>query len=143
MMIRKSLWLELAPDAAFRLFCEDIGEWWPRGFAEGSKLVLAGRVGGRLFERRTDGTEYEIGRVTAYEPPSVVAFTWKAPSWSRSTQVEIRLKQERNGTRLELEHGGWETDPKINEYKDNYDTGWETILEQYQAAVRARLGGGP
>src|SRR5262245_29289665 len=99
-MIRKSIWLELTPESAFKLFCEDIGEWWPRGFAEGSKLALDRRIGGRLYERRTDGSEYEIGRVTAYEPPLLVAFTWKAPSWDHSTQVEIRFNQEGQGTRL-------------------------------------------
>jgi uncharacterized protein YndB with AHSA1/START domain len=97
------------------------------------------QIGGRLFERRTDGSEYEIGRVTAYEPPSVVGFTWKAPSWQRSTQVEIRFCQEGKGTRLELEHTGWGTDPKVDEYRDNYETGWGTILERYHAAVRAKV----
>jgi uncharacterized protein YndB with AHSA1/START domain len=139
MIIRKSVWVELAPEAAFELFCEDIGDWWPRGFAEASKLAMDRQIGGRLFERRTDGSEYEIGRVTAYEPPSVVGFTWKAPSWNQSTQVEIRFRQEGKGTRLELEHSGWETDPKVGDYRDNYETGWGTILEHYNAAVRAKV----
>jgi uncharacterized protein YndB with AHSA1/START domain len=139
MIIRKSIWLELDPEAAFSRFCEDIGEWWPRGFAEGSRLSLDRRIGGRLYERRADGSEYEIGRVTAYEPPSLVAFTWKAPSWDHSTQVEIQFHQDGQGTRLYLEHGGWEADPKVAEFRDNYDTGWEQILQQYETAANAHM----
>lgn len=137
MTIRKSIWLARPPETSFKVFCEGIGEWWPRGFTEGSKLVLDRQVGGRLFERRPDGTEYEIGRVTAYEPPSIVAFTWRAPSWQTTTQVEIRFSPEREGTRVDLEHGGWEKDAGVAEYRKNYDAGWETILGHYEAAVGA------
>jgi len=137
MTIRKSIWLGRAPETSFKLFCDDIGEWWPRGFAEGSKLFLDRRVGGRLFERRPDGSQYEIGRVTAYEPPSIVAFTWRAPSWEVATQVEIRFSSEREGTRIDLEHSGWERDAQVGEYRNNYEAGWETILGHYEAALGA------
>jgi glutathione S-transferase len=137
MTIRRSIWLKRSPETSFKVFCEDIGDWWPRGFAEGSRLFLDRQVGGRLFERRLDGTEYEIGRVTAYEPPSVVAFTWCAPSWELTTQVEIRFSPEREGTRVDLEHSGWEQDPKVAEYRQNYDSGWQSILGHYESAVRA------
>jgi uncharacterized protein YndB with AHSA1/START domain len=135
MTIRKSIWLARPPEFSFRVFCEDISKWWPRGFVDGSKLFLDRRVGGRFFERRPDGHEYEIGRVTAYEPPSIVAFTWRAPSWNRATQVEIRFSPEREGTRVELEHSGWDQDPQVAEYRKNYDSGWERILGHYQTAA--------
>ena len=135
MTIRKSIWLGRPPEFSFRVFCEDISNWWPRGFVDGSKLFLDCRVGGRFFERRPGGDEYEIGRVTAYKPPSIVAFTWRAPSWNRATQVEIRFSPERDGTRVELEHSGWEQDPQVTEYHKNYDSGWEAILGHYQTAA--------
>jgi uncharacterized protein YndB with AHSA1/START domain len=137
MTIRKSIWLQRSPEISFRVFCEDISEWWPQGFADGSKLFLERRLGGRFFERRPDGSEYQIGHVTAYEPPSVVAFTWQAPSWDLPTQVEIRFNPEREGTRVELEHSGWEREPKAAEYRKNYDAGWERILGYFQTAVGA------
>jgi uncharacterized protein YndB with AHSA1/START domain len=139
MTIRKSIWLERTPETSFKVFCEDIGEWWPRGFAEGSKLFLDRRVGGRLFERRPDGSEYEIGRVIAYEPASIVAFTWRAPSWDHATRVEIRFSPEGKGTRVDLEHSGWEQDAKVAEYRNNYNTGWQTILGYYEVAARATI----
>src|SRR5438128_10470643 len=108
MTIQKSIRVERPPEISFRVFCDAIGEWWPKGPSFNGKLLAAtiieGRIGGRFFERYADGTEYEIGRITAYEPPKLVAFSWRAPSWDRPTQVQIRFTAEGSGTRVELEH---------------------------------------
>jgi uncharacterized protein YndB with AHSA1/START domain len=138
MTIRKSIWVGRSPETSFKVFCEDISEWWPGGFGgKDTKLFLDREVGGRFYERRVDGTEYEIGRITAYQPPSVVAFTWRAPSWDATTQVEIRFAAEGGGTRVEPEHSGWEQDAKTRDARKNYDSGWERILGHYQAAFAA------
>ncbi|MHB8381357.1 MAG: SRPBCC domain-containing protein [Candidatus Binataceae bacterium] len=133
MTIRKSIRIERPPDISFRGFCDEMSQWWPGGFGgKDSKPFLEGRVGGRLFERNPDGTEYEIGRVTAYQPPSIVAFTWRAPSWEISTQVEVRFIAEGGGTRVELEHGGWDQDAKTREARKSYDAGWDFVLGHYE-----------
>lgn len=138
MTIRKSIWIARPPEVSFKVFCEDIGKWWPGGFGgRDSRLCLELEVGARFFERRADGTEYEIGRVTAYQPSSLVAFTWRAPSWDVITQVEIRFSAEAGGTRLVLEHSGWEQSAKTSEARTNYDSGWGTILGHYQAVFEA------
>ena len=134
MTIRKSIRVERSPEVSFKVFCEEIGQWWPGGFSgAGSRLSMEGKVGGRFVETRADGTEYEIGRLTTYQPPRVVAFTWRAPSWDVITQVEVRFVADGSGaTRIELEHSGWEQDAKTREARKNYDGGWETILGHYQ-----------
>ncbi|HZO81767.1 MAG TPA: SRPBCC domain-containing protein [Candidatus Binataceae bacterium] len=133
MTIRKSIRVERSPEASFRAFCKEISQWWPAGFSGvGSKVFLECEVGGRFYERRTDGSEYEIGRVTTYRPPSVVAFTWRAPSWDLATRVEIRFIPDAGGTRIELEHSGWEQDAKTREARGRYHSGWETMLGHYQ-----------
>ena len=133
MTIRKSIRVERPRDVSFRVFCEEIGQWWPHGFGgEGSTMALEPRVGGRLYESRKDGSEYEIGRITAYEPPAVVAFSWRAPSWDTITQVEVRFIAEGDATLVELEHRGWEQSPKIAETHKSYDGGWESMLGHYQ-----------
>jgi uncharacterized protein YndB with AHSA1/START domain len=140
MTIRKSIRVERPPQIAFRVFCEAIGEWWPKGPSFKGNLaetIIEGRVGGRFFERYTDGTEYEIGRVTAYQPPSLVSFTWRAPSWDVTTQVEIRFRAEPGGTRVELDHSGWEQSAKTRDARGNYDAGWGMILGHYQTAAAA------
>ena len=75
--------------------------------------------------------------MTAYQPPSLVAFTWRAPSWDVSTQVEIRFSAQSGGTRVELEHSGWEQSAKTRDARGSYDSGWGVILGHYQAAFAA------
>ena len=135
MTIHKSIWIARPPEISFKVFCEEMCAWWPGGFGgKDSKLYLESQVGGRFYEKRGDGTEYEIGRVTAYEPPSRVAFTWRAPSWEEITQVDIRFAADAGGTRVELEHSGWEQSAKTREARVHYDSGWGTILGHYQSA---------
>lgn len=137
MMISKSIRVERSPEISFRVFVETIGEWWPKGPSFNGKLladmIIEGRIGGRFFERYADGTEYEIGRITAFQPPTLVGFTWRAPSWDRTTQVQIRFTAEGSGTRVELEHSGWEQAENLRETRKNYDQGWDLILGQYRA----------
>jgi uncharacterized protein YndB with AHSA1/START domain len=134
--IRKSIWVARPPETSFRVFCDEMSEWWPGGFGgKDARPRLELRVGGRFYERRADGSEFDIGRVTAYRPPSIVAFSWRAPSWDVDTQVEIRFTAEAGGTRIELEHSGWEQDARTRDARKNYDSGWETILGYYQGAL--------
>lgn len=134
MTIRKSIKVERPPDISFKAFCEKMSQWWPGGFGgKDSKPFIEGHVGGRLFERNPDGTEYEIGRVTAYQPPSIVAFTWRAPGWEVSTQVNVRFIAEGGGTRVELEHSGWDQDVKTRNARKSYDEGWDFVLGHYQS----------
>jgi uncharacterized protein YndB with AHSA1/START domain len=139
MTIRKSIRVERAPHISFRVFCEEMSEWWPGGFGgKGTKVFIERQVGGRFYELRPDGTEYEIGRVTAYQPPQIVAFTWRAPSWEVATQVEVRFIAEGSGTRVELEHSGWEQDAKTRDARKSYDSGWEFVLGHYQVRFAQR-----
>ncbi|HSP95985.1 MAG TPA: SRPBCC domain-containing protein [Candidatus Dormibacteraeota bacterium] len=136
MTIRKSIRVNRPAEIAFALFCERIGDWWPKGPSFGGRIptamVIEGRVGGRFYQRYTDGTEHEIGRVTVYQPPRVVAFTWRAPSWDADTRVEVRFAADGNATVIELEHSGWERSETAREFRKNYDGGWDTMLGHFQ-----------
>jgi uncharacterized protein YndB with AHSA1/START domain len=136
MTIRKSIQIERPPEVCFRVFCEEMSQWWPGGFGgKDSKPRIEPRLGGRFYERGPDGSEYEIGRVTAYSPPDHVAFTFRAPGWDASTQVEIRFLAEKAGTRVELEHSGWEQDAKTRDARKSFDSGWDFVLGHYQSRV--------
>jgi uncharacterized protein YndB with AHSA1/START domain len=141
MTIRKSIRVERPPATAFKVFCEEIGQWWPKGPSFGGKdladLRIEARVGGRFYERYGDDTEYDIGQVTAYQPPGRVAFTWRAPSWEVATQVEVRFIADGAGTRVELEHSGWDQDEKLRDTRKGYDGGWDVMLGHYHSHVGA------
>src|SRR5262249_62262114 len=69
MTIRKSTHVKRPIAAAFRVFTEDIGRWWPLkdgysfGGARADQIYLEGKQGGRFFERFTDGEEFVVGLV--------------------------------------------------------------------------------
>lgn len=122
---------------AFRLFTEGIGDWWPsnRGYSFGGDRVMAVCLetvaGGRLYERYTDGEEFEVGRVLVCEPPRRIVFTWQG-RWPEPTEVEVRFTPIGGDTRVELEHRGWERlGASAEESRRSYLNGWPTVLRQF------------
>jgi len=110
----------VAPDAAFRLFTEQMDLWWRRGrryrVAPGDRGLMAMEpgVGGRVFESWHDaaGVERvrEIGRVQVWEPPHRLVFSWRAANVAahESTEVEVRFTAAPSGhTTVSVEHRGW------------------------------------
>lgn len=122
---------------AFRLFTEGIGEWWPSnlGYSFGGErlkdVCLEPVAGGRLYERYTDGEEFEVGRVLACEPPRRIVFTWQG-RWSEPTEVEVRFTSIGSDTRVDLEHRGWERlGASAEQARSSYLNGWPTVLQHY------------
>src|SRR3970282_1000501 len=82
-----SIRVPVEPQRAFDAFVGEIGAWWqPNGlveFTRGRAGVLAFEPGpeGRLTEAYADGSVFEIGRITVWEPPSRLAFTWRQASF--------------------------------------------------------------
>lgn len=136
--IRKSVIVARPQEAAFQKFVA-IGEWWPRthsyGGARAKDIYLEGRVGGRFFERFSDGEEFVVGQVIVYEPPHRLVFIWQDPSWDHPTEVEVTFHAEGDRTRVELVHRGWERiGPRAKHGRDDFAQGWEPVLAAYAAA---------
>ena len=57
--LRLAFEVDCEPDHAFMVWTERIGQWWPADHtASGQpslRVVLEGRVGGRIFERTEEG----------------------------------------------------------------------------------------
>jgi len=115
---RVSVAVAVAPQAAFRIFTEEIDLWWRRGLAyrvAGKRpgvLQLEARLGGRLFEsfETPNGTRLvQIGEVTCWEPPSRLVFDWRATNFApgEKTEVEVRFEPAGNGTLVTLTHRGF------------------------------------
>ena len=115
-----SLRVAATPDRAFCVFVHDIGAWWrPNGlfrFTTRSPGVLTfePKLGGRFTETFGDGEVFEIGRITAWEPGVLLAFTWRQASFApdQVTQVEVRFDPIGEDTRVTVEHIGWDTIPQ-------------------------------
>lgn len=137
------------PDTAFAIFTGDIGTWWKRGTrywndsARGVELRLEPHAGGRLLEVYDQGTGagFEIGRVLVWEPAKRLVFTWRQDDWAASefTEVEIRFEPAGSGTRVTVEHGGWDRVSTMGPgMSADYSHGWAELLGFYAEATEAR-----
>src|SRR5207344_1213185 len=73
-------------------------------------ITFEKRVGGRVLERMSDGTEAPWGTILHWEPPTRLVMTWK-PNLVDSPHTVVELvftDLGDDGTRIDLEHRGWE-----------------------------------
>ncbi len=141
--VRTSVRVARPPEEVFRVFTQEMGQWWPlqthsiavdslEGKVRAETVVFDGWAGGHIYERMDDGREADWGHVLVWEPPHRVVFSWK-PNLTRGphTEVEVRFSPEGAGTRVDLEHRGWERlRPDRQPMRDTYETGWPEVLDK-------------
>lgn len=133
--IEKAVVVPATPEKAWEIFTERIGEWWPLSSHSlgGSKTETAFVTRELVSERWHDGTERTWGHVLVWEPPRRLVFTWEVGEDS-GNEIEIRFLPVADGTRVELEHRGWEE--RTAAAWSRYDAGWAGVLGCYEAATR-------
>jgi uncharacterized protein YndB with AHSA1/START domain len=110
------------PERTFSAFSGEIGEWWcPNGLfrftdGAGGRLAFEPDPPTRLVEIGTDGERFEIGPVTVWDPPHRLVFGWRQVGFpaGRSTEVSVRFDAVDGGTRVTVEHSGWDAIPQEN-----------------------------
>jgi uncharacterized protein YndB with AHSA1/START domain len=148
--IRTAIVVEAPVERAFRVFTEQFDQVKPREHnmlgVEIAETVFEPRVGGRVYDRGVDGSEFQWARVLAFEPPDRVVFSWDlSPQFQiesdleRASEVEVRFVPESaERTRVELEHRnldrhgpGWEgTRESVGG-----EGGWPLYLQRYAALI--------
>ena len=136
--VRHSVVVAATPERAFEVFTAEMGTWWP--LERHSRLDGANdagiepRKGGRVFERSSSGEEASWGEVLEWEPPSRLVLAWKTnDDPNPPTEVEVRFVPDGEGTRVELEHRGWERlGDDAAEARASYDGGWPFVLERFE-----------
>jgi uncharacterized protein YndB with AHSA1/START domain len=148
--IRRSVSVPLKPAEAFDLFTERMGEWWPvethsraasdfEGQGPGVERVeFQAREGGRVLEHLSNGEVLPWADVLAWEPPFRLVLAWKPNARpAPPTEVEVRFSADGEGTRVDLEHRGWERLGDLAaEAREGYDTGWIPVLARLEEAAR-------
>ena len=115
---RVTVTVAVPPEVAFEVFTTEVDLWWRRGprfrplGRRPGVLCFEGRVGGRLLEALGEGAAaqiVEMGRVTAWEPPSRLAFDWRNSAFAADerTEVEVRFRDVGGKTEVTVEHRGW------------------------------------
>lgn len=138
-------------ELAFRVFTERMAAWWPLathhiGAAPAATVVIEPRLGGRWFERGTDGSECPWGRVLAWEPPTRLALAWQiSADWAYDaaleTTIEVRFEAlDAATTQVHLEHRGLEAyGARTAEMVAIFESAgaWTGMLEAFAGAARS------
>jgi uncharacterized protein YndB with AHSA1/START domain len=139
-VIQKSAVVAAPPEKAFEVFTEGMATWWPiethsvqamdKDSGAPEAVVFETGPGGRVYERMTNGEQAHWANVTAWEPPHRLVLEWK--NTIAPTEVEVRFTPENGGTRVDLEHRGFEALGKdAEESHASYSNGWPPVLERY------------
>jgi Activator of Hsp90 ATPase homolog 1-like protein len=131
-MMVKSVVLPLAPLAAFDLFTQKIGEWWPvdRRHTQDPASAIFLLQSGRFYERARDGREVELGRVRSWElPKRILLDFFIATGPERPTEVEITFAAQGSGTCVTVTHRPKpESEPLWTERAPRYERSWDVVL---------------
>lgn len=138
LVVRKEVRVPLSREAAFRLFTEGLGTWWPAithsvdGSSE-TRTAMDAALGGEIYELSPSG-RVTWGTITAWDPPAMFASTWHPGDEAElATRLTVSFHAEGpSTTRVELEHAGWEVlGADAQKQFQGYSTGWDPVLGRY------------
>jgi uncharacterized protein YndB with AHSA1/START domain len=141
------------PMRAFEVFTQEIALWWqPSGLFQittdgDGRMAFEPHVGGRLFTSLANGKEFEIGRISAWEPGKRLAFSWRQSSFTaeQSTEVEVLFEAVGKETRVSIEHRAWDAIPQKHVARHGFPEHitlqrvgdwWRVSLGSFKARIR-------
>jgi uncharacterized protein YndB with AHSA1/START domain len=136
-VVRKVVTVDCAVEEAFRVFTADAMSWWPVAthsiHETVREIVFEPGEGGEVYEVSTAGEKGHWATVTGWDPPARLVLAWNILERpGEQTEVEVRFTPEGAGTRVELEHRGWEALAEgASDKRADYDTGWDHVLGKY------------
>lgn len=129
--------------ATFESFVGGLGRWWPvptHSLAP-ERVVdvwMERRPGGAVVEVWDDGSEHRWVTVLEYVPPEGFALRWQVHHSGGQTLVRVSFHAHDNGTRVEVEHTGWEhLGEAAASARESYATGWPVVLAAFRDASDA------
>lgn len=132
------------PFDAFETWTERFSVWWPKSHSASgdpdSEFILEALLGGRIYERTSDGSEIEWGEVTIWEPPARLGYLWHLRrDRGDATDVVIDFVKAGDGTtRLQIVHSGWERlGVGGQEWRDANRGGWDSLMNYFRAATES------
>jgi uncharacterized protein YndB with AHSA1/START domain len=112
---RVTTFVDVSPSDAFEVFTAEVDLWWRRGprFRGGgatSELRFERDAQGHRLVEQSGEDVFEIGRVRAWEPGKRLVLDYRLRNFAANekTEVEVRFEATGKGTRVTLEHRGWQ-----------------------------------
>ena len=147
----KTITVACTPHEAFHYFTADFGMWWPAATQsvvaytsefkdEPAAVIFEPGVGGRILERTRSGEEYLWGSLLAWEPPTLVAFSFHpGRNENEAQRVDVTFSPVPEGTNVVLTHSGWERlGANAQKSRDSYNHGWESVfVSTYRGYVQS------
>ena len=101
------------PPTAFRIFTNEVDSWWKRGPSyrvDPNRKSAMRFEDGRFIEAYEGGEAFEHGRVIVWDPPARLVFEMRGRNFrpGETTEVEVRFERVERGTRVTVEHRGWD-----------------------------------
>lgn len=134
--------VDATPEHAFELWTARAAMWWPRTHSVsqtgGFEVVFEPEVGGRVYERGSDGSEHEWGQITVWDPPTRVDYLWHIfLERDKATKVSVTFEPIGSRTRVRLENSGFEVfGDGAPERRQRVGTAWTGITGFYRAAIQ-------
>jgi hypothetical protein len=135
--LTRTTFVACPPERAFAAFTGAIGQWWPLE----SHSVYGGNArsvafeDGFLVERSAEGRSCTWGQVLTWNPPTSFSMTWHpGREAGEHTEVVFTFSPEGDGTRVDLEHTGWEIfgDQAVTRRASYADAlGWDLVLTEF------------
>jgi len=151
--VRRTVEVPIDPETAFSIFTEHMDEWYVGGrhaWHDPRRAVgirIEPGVGGRWLEvwDADTGDGYEIGVVQVWEPGVRFVASYRHPRLPPEplTEIEVRFTPVGGGTRVTLEHRGWDR------LQPDAVTGfltpqaWGSLVRWFVEYVERRRTGGP
>lgn len=140
--VRVTVEVPVDPTTAFMIFTQEIGQWWrpgPLNWNDASRAVgvrIEPGPGGRWIEvhNRKTGEGVTQARFKVWELGARLVFLYQDGGHTLDgTEVEIGFAAVASGTRVTLEHRGWErVAPEVLTHARNLKRwGWGNILNWY------------
>jgi hypothetical protein len=131
-----------SPGHAFEVWTKKPSMWWPRTHTitgdPDLRVVFEPHVGGRIYERGSDGVEHEWGQILVWEPPVRVGYRWHLFfDASEATEITVTFTGIESGSRVRLVQSGFERlGASVGpERRRRTNSAWIELTGQYRAAV--------
>lgn len=106
------------PETAFEVFTDEVDAWWRRGprfrysDSPASTMRFESGEGGRLLEIDANGAAEPHGTVLVWKPAERLVWESAPRQFGDPTRVDVRFEADGDGTRVTVEHSGFDAVPE-------------------------------